>query len=127
MEPSDIDNLDDWVLDHHERLKVAAEAAGDAAKESSRGSRGRNKIQDKWEQERYLVVKQNHPDFPVFTVRPETGGPSKVVHRNQMKHCTFQTPIREAVAPRHKRAASGSDTDSVGLVCIPHTLHNTPT
>ena len=28
MEPSDIDNLDDWVLDHHERLKVAAEAAG---------------------------------------------------------------------------------------------------
>ena len=28
LEPSDIDNLDDWVLDHHERLKVAAEAAG---------------------------------------------------------------------------------------------------
>lgn len=36
LQHCDVDNLDDWVLDHHERLKVAPEFSKSTAQEASR-------------------------------------------------------------------------------------------
>ncbi len=99
---TEADNLDDWVKDHHECLKIAAEIAGSTEQEvSGRWKRifdhkthgalirrnynykGRNKIQE------------NHPDVPVFTIRSEKGDPDKVVHRKQLRPCTLQLPTRQ--------------------------------
>ena len=42
----------------------------------------RYKIQDKWEQEEYVVVSQPDPFLPVYKVRPISGGNTRTLHRN---------------------------------------------
>ena len=42
----------------------------------------RHKIQDKWEQEKYVVVSQPDPFLPVYKVRPISGGNTRTLHRN---------------------------------------------
>ena len=42
----------------------------------------RHKIQDKWEQEEYVVVSQPDPFVPVYKVRPISGGNARTLHRN---------------------------------------------
>ena len=42
----------------------------------------RHKIQDKWEQEEYVVVSQPDPFLPVYKVRPISGGNVRTLHRN---------------------------------------------
>lgn len=80
------------MLNHHRRLRLAVDIAQDAAKEiageymtvdSVQLSSGpgdqvllrnhkpneRNKIQDRWVPYPFLVIRQNSPDVPAFTVR----------------------------------------------------------
>ena len=42
----------------------------------------RHKIQDRWEQEEYVVVSQPDPFLPVCRVRPISGGNNRTLHRN---------------------------------------------
>lgn len=49
---------------------------------------GRRKLGDRWESRPYVVVKKQS-NLPVYVVRPESGGPERVVHRNLLTQCMF--------------------------------------
>ena len=42
----------------------------------------RHKIQDKWEEEEYVVISQPDPEIPVYKVKPVDGGKVRTLHRN---------------------------------------------
>ncbi|XP_033182627.1 uncharacterized protein LOC113168680 [Anabas testudineus] len=51
--------------------------------------RGKHKLEDKWEQEVYVVTKRAG-DLPVYTVKPETrDGPTRTLHRDLLLPCGF--------------------------------------
>ncbi|KAI5102914.1 hypothetical protein C0J45_6495, partial [Silurus meridionalis] len=47
---------------------------------SERGGPG--KLRSHWEDCVYTVISRKSPDSPVYEIKPEKGGPSKIVHRN---------------------------------------------
>uniref|UniRef100_H3AME9 Gypsy retrotransposon integrase-like protein 1 n=1 Tax=Latimeria chalumnae TaxID=7897 RepID=H3AME9_LATCH len=107
----DVATLDEWVQTHHEKLKMAcgiatkvAEAAAKSQKRTydqfpseipirpgervllrNHKPKGRNKIQDLWESNPYIIIEQTNPELPIYTIQPEKGGPTRVVHQEQLK------------------------------------------
>ena len=55
---------------------------------------GRQKLCDKWESRRYIVVKKQ-PSTPVYVVRSEDGERERVLHRNLLTQCMF-LPVEQA-------------------------------
>lgn len=120
-------STEEWVQQHHERLVMAYEKAGEQAGRAADRSkvrydrnakalpllpgervlirtdrrRKRGKLADRWEAQPYVVIGQVRPDAPTYQVRPEgKEGPSRTLHRNRLRVCTFQPqvdPPREVV------------------------------
>lgn len=108
---------EEWVQQHHERLALAYEKAGEQVrKASARGkrrydrgtqallllpgervlvqnsrSRGQGKLADRWDGQPYVVVEPAMEGGPTYRIRPEgKEGPVRTMHRNRLRVCTFQ-------------------------------------
>lgn len=72
-----------------QRVKPANLDVGDRVLVRNVRIRGKHKLEDKWEQEVYVVVKRAG-DLPVYIVRPETReGPNRTLHRDLLLPCGF--------------------------------------
>ena len=61
------------------------------------GLGGKQKLADKWQTERYLVVSQPNKDLPVYKVRKENSNKDKVLHRNML--LPLSLPLRDISEP----------------------------
>ena len=122
--------VDEWVADHHRRLREAMEVALERTQDEAerrqlvanqkaantdlavgtqvylrnRAVRGRNKMQDKWDSEPYKVVDRPDPDGNVYVVEPLNGvGSNRAVHRKELLESKELARARtpEAVPPEH--------------------------
>ena len=55
--------------------------------------RGKHKIQNKWEDEDYVIMNQPNSDIPVFVVKPVIGGKERVLHRNLLLPLGYKEPV----------------------------------
>nr|KAG5696950.1 hypothetical protein BaRGS_015914 [Batillaria attramentaria] len=100
----------DYVRQHQHRLNQAharandnlQKAAADRARQTDKGSAdhplhlgdfvylrnrvlGRNKFQDRWRPQLYVVTRRPYEDSQVYAVKPVAGGLEKVVHRADLQ------------------------------------------
>ena len=67
--------------------------------------KGRHKLQDKWEQEEYVVIEQPIAGSPVYKVQPVNGGNIRTLHRNLL------LPLGVKLEPDYKSDDSILDAD----------------
>ena len=71
--------------------------AGDRVLVRNLSTRGKHKLQDRWEATRYIIIRKVW-ELPVYAVRPEGGGKEKVLHRNLLLPCR----VPELETKRHE-------------------------
>ena len=64
------------------RCRGATLSVGDLVLVKQTAWKGRQKIQDRWEDREYQVVDQPTPGIPVYTVKSLAWGQTKILHRN---------------------------------------------
>lgn len=109
---------------------------------SERGGPG--KLRSHWEDCVYTVISRKSPDGPVYEIRPEKGGQSRVVHRNlllpcdslpvekpdtkdsQMKKRKHSVKSRKVPEQQHDLDSGSDDDERYELCCKfpPHSEHS---
>ena len=64
------------------RCRGAALGIGDLVLVKKTASKGRHKIQDRWESDEYQVIGQPNPGIPVYEVKCIARGKTRVLHHN---------------------------------------------
>lgn len=107
-----------------QRVKPASLEVGDRVLVRNVRLRGKHKLEDKWEQEVYSVVKRAG-DLPVYVVKPETrDGPTRTLHRDLLLPCGFlpacagEETVPEAVPAQrpHTRSQTRHTADPVDVL-----------
>ena len=77
--------------------------------------KGRHKLQDRWEPEKYVVIEQPIAGTPVYKVKPVNGNNVRTLHRNLL------LPLGVKLEPDYESDDSileeDSDDDEGGLIC----------
>ena len=69
--------------EHYDRrCRGAALDIGDLVLVKKTASKGKHKIQDRWESDEYQVIEQPNPGIPVYKVKCIAGSRSRVLHHN---------------------------------------------
>ena len=77
------------------------------------GFKGKHKLADRWQQERYVVVDQPNKDIPVFRVSTENGKVTKVLHRNMLLPlCLPLEDVDETIENQDEQSSVSSYSDS---------------
>ena len=77
--------------------------AGDRVLVRNLSTRGKHKLQDRWEATPYIISRKVR-ELPVYAVKPEGGGKERVLHRNLLLPCRL--PERQNVMKRRRRTQS---------------------
>ena len=69
---------------YDKKVRCSKLQIGDRVLVRQNAFKGKHKVQDKWEDNTYIVVDQPAKDTSVFTVQKEEGGRLKTLHRNML-------------------------------------------
>ena len=88
---------------------------GDRVLSRNRERGGTGKIRTVWEDKVYRIVEKSK-DIPVFVIKPEDGGKSKRVHRNDLLRCNliFPREVREVPNQGQERVPKQSEKTQGG-------------
>ena len=97
---------------YDQKCRDAEPEIGDLVLVKQTAWKGRQKIQDKWENEEYQVVGQPTPGVPVYTVKSDARGRTRVLHRNLL--LPLQGRIRQEDGMRGEGISDSEDEEEEG-------------
>ena len=69
---------------YNRKVRCSKIEKGDKVLVRQKAFKGKHKIQDKWEEDVYIVISQPIHNCPVFKVQNERSGKTKILHRNML-------------------------------------------